>query len=397
MRAHRAAHAFDGDRVLPGGALVLVADGRIAGVEPAGAPVPADCPVTDHRNATLLPGLIDTHVHLCADAGPRALDTIPDLSAAALDRVVETSLRRHLAAGVTAVRDLGDHRWAVVERHRGRVEGPTVVASGPPITSPGGHCASMGGEVTGPDGLRRAVRERAERGADLVKVMVSGGMLTPGTDPLACQFDLADLRVLVDEAHRLGLPVAAHAHPLTAVERALDAGVDGIEHCSCLTPDGIRTPPGVAARLARGPAAVCPTVGNLPGADPPPHVRARMAAAGAGFEQLLAHAGDLCRAGVRPVAGTDAGIAPGKPHGVLPYAVAELVSGGLAVPEALAAATGRAADACGLTGRTGRLAAGLDADLLVVDGDATADVGCLLRPRLVVSRGREVDLGPEPR
>ena len=116
MRAYRADRAFDGTRALPGGVLVLVDEGRIAGVEPASAAAPDGCEVVQFPGATLLPGLIDTHVHLCGDSGLRALDQVPELSADELERVIATAEQQHLRAGVTAVRDLGDHRWAVLDR-----------------------------------------------------------------------------------------------------------------------------------------------------------------------------------------------------------------------------------------------------------------------------------------
>ncbi|GAB3308425.1 amidohydrolase family protein [Geodermatophilus aquaeductus] len=388
MRAYRADRAFDGDRVLRDGALVLVDGGRILAVEPASAAPPADVPVTHLRGTTLLPGLVDAHVHLCGDAGPRALDQLAELSREQVDAVVSASLARHLAAGVTAVRDLGDVGWAVVRRAPG--PGPTVVASGPPITSPGGHCAAMGGAATGADALRAAVRERAERGAGVVKLMASGGAMTAGTDMAACQFTSAEVRAVVDEAHRLGLPVTAHAHALGAVRQVLTAGVDGIEHCSGMTATGWGVPPALAGQLARAGTVVCPTLGLAPGIEPPPRVRAVIDRLGMTEQARAEEAARLHRAGVRLVSGVDAGIAPGKPHGLLPEAVRSLVAGGVPVVDALRTATGGAADACGLAGRTGRLAPGRDADLLLVDGDPTADVAALPRVRLVVSRGREV-------
>ena len=395
MRGYRAGNAFDGDRVLPGGALVLVDEGRIIGVESGSAAPPEGCEVVEFPDATLLPGLIDTHVHLCGDGGPRALEQIPELTPAELGAVIAAAEEQQLRAGVTAVRDLGDHRWAVVERARSGVGALTVLAAGPPITVPGGHCASMGGATSGVDGLRRAVQERAERGADVVKVMASGGVMTPGTDMLASAFSLTEMQALVTEAHRLGLGVVAHAHALSAVEISAAAGVDGIEHCSCLTPAGSRLPPGLAERLVVRGTSVCPTLGRVPGVDPPPSVQARLEAAGATYEQHLPHVAELRRAGATLLAGTDAGISPSKRHGLVPMAVADLVAGcGMTPGEALAAATGLAARACGLERRTGRLAAGLAADLLLVDGDALADVRVLQRPLLVVARGREVASGP---
>lgn len=401
MRGYRAERAFDGTRARPDGALVLVDDGRIVGVEPASAPAPDGCEVVDLPGTTLLPGLIDTHVHLCGDSGSRALDQVPELSAVELQRVIATAERQHLRAGVTTVRDLGDHRWTVLNRiasdGKGTAENsgdvrPRVVGSGPPITSPGGHCWSMGGEASTEDGLRRAVRERVDRGAAVVKIMSSGGVMTSGTDVFACQFTVEELRAAVDEAHRHGLPVTAHAHALTAVESCVEAGVDGIEHCSCMTPEEVRTPVALTTRLAEAGTYVCPTLGRTPGVDLPPQMLAILASMGATYDDHLSHVALLHRAGVTLLAGTDAGIGPGKRHGLVPVAVAELVGCGVPPPVALSGATALAARACGLEGRTGRLAPGLDADLLMVDGDAVADVSSVQRPRLVVSRGREVSI-----
>ena len=390
MRGYRADIAFDGERRMPGGALVLVEDGVIAGVESASFPAPADCPVTD--GAALLPGLIDTHVHLCGESSPRALDQFAELSPDRLQDVITTAEQQQLRAGVTTVRDLGDDRWAVVDRLRAGGDGPTVVASGPPLTVPGGHCASMGGVATGQDALRAAVRERVDRGAGVVKIMASGGVLTPDTDVFSCQFTLEEMRAVVEEAHLHGLPVTAHAHGLSAVERAVECGVDGIEHCSCLTRDGARLPRALSERLAESGIYVCPTVGRVPGLEPPPHVQARLAAIGSTFEDHLVHVVELQKAGVRFLAGTDAGIGPVKRHGLVPMAVVDLVACGVPATDALASATGLAALAIGLRQRTGRLAAGLDADLLLVDGDPLSDVTALQRLRAVVSRGREVPL-----
>lgn len=390
MEAFRADIAFDGDRVMVGGALVLVSGGVIVGVESASAAVPDGCPVTYLPGTTLLPGLIDAHSHLCGNDGPDALARLPGLSAAEIDQTVEAALAAQLAVGVTAVRDLGDQRWAVVDRHRDRPAGPTVVAAGPPITSPGGHCAAMGGEARGIDGLRRAVRERAERGADLVKIMTSGGVMTPGTDIRACQFTLDELRAVVDETHRLGLPVTAHAHALAAIEQCVAAGVDGIEHCSFMTARGVRTPPRLAAAIAAADIAVCPTLGHdlAALASLPPALLAMAERVGVTLEQRLAQVGELHAAGVSFVSGVDSGINPVKPHGLLPTAVVELVAAGVPPVAALASATGRAARACGLGERTGQLRAGLQADLILVDGDPTTDITAIRNTRVIVARGR---------
>jgi imidazolonepropionase-like amidohydrolase len=250
----------------------------------------------------------------------------------------------------------------------------------------------MGGAVSGVDQLRRAVRERAERGADLVKIMTSGGVLTPNTDIRACQFTLEELQTVVDEAHRLGLPVTAHAHALAAVEQCVAARVDGIEHCSCLDESGASTPPELATAIAAAGIAVCPTLGHDLSAlaDVPPAVLALAARTGVTVEQRPAQVGQLYRAGVRLISGADSGINAVKPHGILPRAVIELVAAGVPATAALASATGDAARACGLADRTGRLRVGLDADLLLVDGDPTTDITTIRNVRVVISRGRLV-------
>jgi len=392
----RAGRAFDGERVVPGGALVLFDGSRIVGVEPGGAPAPDGCEVLEAPGGTVLPGLVDAHVHLCADGTDGSLDRIEEPDEDGMAAVIGEGLRRHLAAGVTTVRDLGDRRFAVLDwRSSARSGGgvyPAVVAAGPPITSVGGHCASMGGEAAGEDQLRRAVRERAERAVDVVKVMASGGFATAGTQVMLCQFILKELRVVVGGAHAAGLPVTAHAHGLPAVHMAMAAGVDGIEHCSFLTDKGVSQSAEDLARLADAGTAVSPTLG-FAGVPPlTPNAAALLDKLGMTIEQVTEmrkrQVGRMHAAGVRVVSGSDGGIAAAKPHGLLPGSVAFLVEGGVSTVAALASATSLAAAACGLGDRKGWLRAGYDADLLVVDGDPVADIGALARPTAVFAGGR---------
>ena len=398
MLAIRAERGFDGERLVPGGVVVLLDEGRIVAVGRDAMAVPADVRVVDFPDATVLPGLVDAHVHLCGDGRLGALERLPEYDDPGLAGVIRSSLAGQLAAGVTSVRDLGDRRAAVLD-WRSRTStpacphsvAPTIVASGPPITSRDGHCANMGGEATGPEQLRAAVRDRVDRGADLVKVMASGGVMTPGSDPLLCQFQLAELRVVVEEAHAAGLPVTAHAHGLPAVEQAVDAEVDGIEHCTCLTPSGIQMPDRLLRRLASRGTVVCPTLGRAAGSAPPAAVLAIMQRTGVTWEARQAHAARMHRAGVRLVSGSDGGISPRKPHTVLPEAVADLVAGGVSAADALATATWCAAQSCGLGKHKGRLRAGYDADLLLVDGNPLDDIGALRRVSAVILNGAIVD------
>jgi imidazolonepropionase-like amidohydrolase len=392
MLAIRAARAFDGQELWPDGAVVFVDDGRIAGVEAAGAALPDGVELIDVPNGTLLPGLVNAHVHLCGDSDNGALERLPELSADQLHAVIETALAQQLASGVTTVRDLGDDRWSVVDRRdrAGANQGPHIVASGPPITSMGGHCWMMGGEVAGEDALRAAVRERAERRVDVVKVMASGGNMTPGTDVAACQFTLDELRCVVEESHGLGLPVTAHAHALAAVEQAVEAGVDGIEHCTCLTADGVVVSEDLTRRLRERKIVVCPTLGKAPDAVLSPRLVEMLARFSMTLESRREIFAGVLAAGVQVVSGDDAGISQGKRHGVFPEAVLDLVAGGAPVTDALISATSSAARACGVGDCKGRLRAGFDADLLLVDGDVGADPTALRSVVIVMVGGTPV-------
>ncbi|MEV4822146.1 amidohydrolase family protein [Micromonospora sp. NPDC049274] len=387
--AIRAARMFDGERLVDGGVLLLVDDCRITDVRAGWAQAPQGWPVREHPDGTLLPGLIDAHVHLCADGGPDALGRLAERPETDLDTVVEASLRAHLAAGVTTVRDLGDRRGAVLRWRAREVRDdlPTVVGSGAPITSVGGHCWWMGGEASGVDGIREAVRLQAAAGADLLKVMASGGVFTPGTDTTRPQFTDQDLTAAVTQAHDLGLPVTAHAHALSAVEQALRVGVDGIEHCTCVTATGAHVPEELADRLAASGVAVCATLGTDPAVTTPPELVEMAARAGLSEAALRAAAAALHRAGVRLVAGSDAGLGPAKPHGVLPETLVEYVASGIPATAALAAATSVGAGVCGLGRSKGRVRPGFDADLLVVRGDPTSDMTVLRRPLAVYLAG----------
>ncbi|GAA4370785.1 amidohydrolase family protein [Paeniglutamicibacter cryotolerans] len=402
MHAIRVRHAYDGESFMAAGATVLIEGGLIIGVESYEFPIPGFCEVT-HHEGTLLPGLIDAHTHLVTDSGVSALGRVAGFSDEEIEQVISTALHDQLMAGVTTVRDLGDRRFCVLERRDRQLSAPVIepqiVASGPPLTSTNGHCHFLGGEVSGTEEIIRAVAERAERGADIIKVMASGGVNTPGTDAMLTQFTADELQLIVDSAHAAGVPVTAHAHGTPAVEQALSAGVDGIEHCSCVTARGFgQVSEETLAALARSRIAVCPTLGldtHLM-KNSPPEVRAMLARIGMTAEEILQvrsdFVGRLYRSGVRLVSGADSGIGPAKRHGVLPYAVCELVTAGLSVAEALATATSGAADACGVGAGKGRLAAGCDADLLVVAGDLETDVTALHRLRYVLLRGLPVSI-----
>jgi imidazolonepropionase-like amidohydrolase len=376
----RGERVFDGEGLVARPTVLLDGDRIVdVGVEP-----PEGAEEVDLGAVTLLPGLIDTHQHLCFD-GVGTLEEqvagVPDADLLERSRVAAT---RAVEAGITTVRDLGDRDFVTLAL-RGEPELPTILCAGPPITRVGGHCHYLRGEAEGEAALVAAVRERDDHRCDVVKVMVTGGALTPTFPMWKSQYTTAELRVVVDEAHRLGLPVAAHCHGAAGIEQALDVGVDSIEHCTFFTEEGRSEPDeGLMARVAASGICVSATLGRLP------EVPTANPLIAANLETVAASRRRLHELGATIVAGTDAGITPAKPHDVLPHAFADLVAAGMSHLEGLRALTSTAAATCHVGDRKGRLAPGWAADLLAVAGDPTVDTAALLAPVAVWRGGRRL-------
>ncbi|MEU5191086.1 amidohydrolase family protein [Streptomyces klenkii] len=399
MLAIRAARLFDG--IGPGTAerpAVLVEGGRVTGVVPGGS-VPAEAALVDLGEATLLPGFVDTHVHLAFDASEDAAGRLRRAADEELLDRMRAAARATLAAGVTTVRDLGDRGYLALrireETAKDPTAGPTVLASGPPLTTARGHCWFLGGQAEGVDAIRAAVRERAERGVDVVKVMVTGGDLTPGSDPFRVQYGHAELLAAVREAHRHGLPATAHAHSAAGIADAVAAGFDMVEHCffvTEITDESDEDDPGVdfdrrvLDDMVRLGVVASLTLGSLPGGPPPPPGITRR------LPGLVAGMAAMREAGVGVVCGSDSGIFPAKAHGSHPYSVAAMVEAGFTPLEALRAATSAAARACGVACRKGCIAPGFDADLVAVAGDPLADITAVHAVTAVFREGVRVAL-----
>lgn len=382
LRGIRGARVFDGREVVEGVPVVVIDDEQGAIVSVGHEP-PLGVDTIDLGDATLLPGLIDTHQHLCFDGDGSLEEQVEGRTDDELRARARANAQRALRAGITTIRDLGDRGYVTLGL-RDDPELPTILAAGAPITINGGHCWFLGGECepSSTDEIVAAVHDRHARGCDVVKIMVTGGALTPTFPMWRSQFSGGEVRAAVRAAHELGLPVAAHCHGGAGIASAVDAGVDTIEHCTFMSEDDTSRPDAdVLTRMALSGIALSATLGRLPNAVVPPRVAANL--------PVIAEAlGLFALAGGALVVGTDAGISPGKPHDVLPRSVTDLRLVGLSDAQALAAMTSVAASAIGLGDRKGRLLTGFDADVLAVAGDAVANADALLDVRRVWRGGR---------
>jgi imidazolonepropionase-like amidohydrolase len=391
MLAIRADRLFDGVNATPvERPVVLIETGRIVAVL-SGKEPPPGAEVVDLGAATVLPGLVDSHIHLVFDA---SLDPVGHLAAADDEEVLtrmRAGARLALSAGVTTVRDLGDRGYLSLKLRDELADdytaGPQILAAGPPITTGEGHCWFLGGQTaSGADAVRAAVREHAERGVDVIKLMATGGELTPGTVSHLPQFAADELRAAVDEARRHNLPTTAHAHGTAGIANAVAAGVDMIEHGTFMTAQGAEADPAVIRAIADAGIPIGATVAQkpLPGVAPPPRIVKLL-------PLLLAVFRDIRAAGIPVVCSSDAGIGPLKPPDALPYGPAMMANLlGVAPVETLRAVTSLAAQVCGLGERKGRIAPGFDADLLAVAGDPLTDLTALTSTSAVFRAGTRV-------
>ena len=382
---------FDG-RTVKQRAGVLVDEGRVAWVGAhARAPRSArDADEIDGRGRTLTPGLIDCHVHLCFDGGADFAGESREMTTDAVATVKAVrNAARTLEHGVTTVRDLGGRGDSVIQVavgvERGLIAGPRILAAGHALTITGGHGHSVGfaREVDGPDALRRAVREEIRAGATAIKLVATGGVLTPGITHDFTAFTQEELDAAVDEAHSWGRVVGAHAIGPEGIIRAVRAGVDSIEHGSMLSAEG--------ARLMKERGAFhVPTISAIRGiidhADEVPAYAVEKATAlvelaREGFRRSL-------RGGVRIACGTDAGT-PFNPHGNTLFEIVRMVEWGMTPLQAMRSATSSAAALLRLDG-VGVVAEGAAADLVLFGSNPLEDIEAVLEPAIVLKRGEIV-------
>ncbi|HYI40155.1 MAG TPA: amidohydrolase family protein [Allosphingosinicella sp.] len=390
----------DASKPASGPSTITITDGRITAVAAGLAPAPAGTRLVDLSGKTVLPGLIDMHVHLAGDPGGDFRDEAVDPNEWAT-LVGAKNARITALAGFTTVRDLGSPplvgfalRRATAE---GFIPGPRIISSGPAISVIGGHgdvsgfrpevtkALGVDNTCTGPEQCAARVREFSRAGADLIKITATGGVLSQQARGLGQHFTDAEMKSIVDTAHSLGLKVAAHAHSARGIEAAARAGVDSIEHGTFADSRAI------AAMKASG-SSLVPTLMAFTG------IRERLGkgiytpVVEAKVRETLNEVGKAARAaraaGVPVVFGTDAAVFE---HGRNAQELALLVElAGMSPAEAIASATTGAAKLLGLEREVGRIAPGYSGDLIAVDGDPLRDVRALEKVDYVMVRGKAI-------
>ncbi len=385
-----------------GPSTIIVDGGRIVSIQAGHIAPPAGAALVDLRDKLVLPGLIDSHVHLASDRGGEAgllsfVREEPQMNA------LEAQMNgmKTLRAGFTTVRNLGDDGATLALREaikRGWVQGPRIVDAASSISTTGGHMDGRGGLnddlvahlpapenlCDGVDACRKVVRRQIDRGADVIKFATTGGV-NSGTG-LATRMNEDEARALVDTAHAYGRKVAVHAHGADGIKLALRAGADSIEHGTVMDDAIIATMKkqgtyyvptlstvnGYLERLAANPNAYAPDVKK--------QIDWRIGITG----QSLARAAP---AGVKIAFGTDAGVSK---HGRNADEFELMVKYGMSPTEAIKAATVNAADLLGLSREIGTIEPGKSADLIAVDGDPIADVRVLKSVVFVMARGEVI-------
>ncbi|MGY2009638.1 amidohydrolase family protein [Nocardia gipuzkoensis] len=401
LRAARWVDVATGEVHTP--AVIVVRGEYIEAVDPIVEP--ADATVLDLGDTTLLPGLMDMEINLLI-GGPENPSGLPSPMHGVQDDPVYRTLRATinarttLLAGFTTVRNLGlmvktGGYLLDVDLHRaieqGWFPGPRIVSAGHAITPTGGHLdptmfqrlaphimplSVEEGLANGVDQVRHAVRYQIKYGAGVIKISASGGVMSHSTAPGTQQYSDEELRAIVDEAHRAGLKVAAHAHGDVGIRACIQAGVDCIEHGSLATDDTI-------AMMVEHGTFLVPTSYLSEGLDvskAPPALREKAATV---FPKARRMLGKAIEAGVKIACGTDA---PAVPHGDNAKELWAMVDRGMTPAQALRAATVTSAELVGAEDR-GRLAPGLLADIIAVPGDPTRDITVTEHVRFVMKGG----------
>jgi imidazolonepropionase-like amidohydrolase len=362
-------------------ATVIVRDCNIYAAGPSRTvAIPRGTTRIDGRGLTLLPGLIDCHVHLCLGAEPDVVNAIERETPTETLLKASQMARQTLEAGVTTIRDVGsrDHSIFALKQaiDKGLTPGPRIIGAGLAICMIGGHARFIGQEVEGVEQVRKVVREQIDAGAEVIKVIASGGVLTPGTSPDQAQMTLEELRAAVDEAKQAGRKVAAHAHGALGMKNAIRAGAHSIEHATLMDEEAAGLFQKHEVFMVPTLSALATTAACRRGCGIPDSAlnkaKAMTKRHQASFKQ--AH-----RRGLLIAMGTDAGT-PFNTHGDNAQELERMVAFGMSPMEAIMASTSSAARLIGIHDKVGTIERGKVADLLLIDGNPLPRID-LLRDR----------------
>lgn len=379
--------------------VVLIDAGRIAEVLPIGeVPRQSELDWKEFPGATLLPGLIEGHIHYTLDAGRDVLGSLMRDNNEVLTLKAANHAARSLASGITTALDLGardDVIFSLKQAIRdGVVPGPDLLVSGRPITSLRGHVYFFNGEVRTASELIRMVRSQLQMGAEFTKIIVNGGGLTPGSNALELQFRFEEVQQAVQVTHEQGRRVAAHVDCHAAIEMAARAGVDKLEHVDFITPQGdlcLAEP--ILDLLVENDVFVTPTLAPwhaIKNSDNDWSTYSRFNRSYEQFWQEMLGITDRFRqAGLRIVAGSDGGC-PGVPHDSLLTEIELLTHAGFSAMKAVRSATAVAAQGLGVDEDRGTIQRGKRADLVVVSGDVASDIRAIRNTVLVMKNGEVV-------
>ncbi len=374
-------HTSDGEPLYNG--LLTVEDGKIVAVA-ADAQPPRDARVLEA--ACVVPGLINCHAHFEMSGENRTMDVFVLTTPVQRAYVCAENARKTLEAGITTVRDVGGTESLSIELRdaiaAGKVPGPNVLAAGRPICMTGGHGWWAGRQADGPWDVRKAVREERLAGADCIKFIATGGVLTKGAVPGIEQLSEDELRAGIAEAHLHGMKCAAHAIGTNGIKNALWAGIDSIEHGHLIDDEGIALAVERGAYIVPTLAAIAGIIEAGPDAGMPDFVLRKA-------REIAEHAHENLKraraAGVKFAGGSDAGT-PYNYHEAYGYEVELMMTKlGMSAREALRVATADAADLLGVA--RGRLAIGEVADLVLLDRDIDDDIRALRTPKAVLKSG----------